>query len=77
MVLNFSLDVNSLIIRVCTKLHNFHIRVSNLSLSRFESTTVDPTEHGIDPYQINRTNDTYEFGYLPTDPNDDAFFILV
>ena len=74
MLLNFSMDANSLIIRVCTKLHNFCIRMSNFSLSCFESATVDPTEHGIDPYEINGTNETYEFGYLPTDPSDDVFF---
>ena len=70
--LNFSQPMNALIIRVCFKLHNYCIRMSN---DIHNSPTNDPTEYGIEPY-INGTgtNDTYEFGFLPTNCNDDDTF---
>ena len=65
--------MNAIIVCVCFKLHNYCIRMSNII---YNNPTNDPTEYGIEPY-ISGTNDTYEFGFLPTNYDDDTFLFFL
>ena len=54
------------------KLHIYYIWMSNVI---HNSPTSDLTEYGIEPY-IKGTNDTYKFGFLPTNCYDDDTFLF-
>ena len=38
--------------------------MTNFSVDRFHSNTVDPTQYEIDPYIESDTNNQYEFGFF-------------
>ena len=71
MFLNYSTPKNAQIIRVCTKLHNFVIRMAqaegngNGRIGQFHGNNVNPRMYGIEPMGAR------EFGYLPSSNVDD------
>ena len=75
--LNFANAKNAKIVRVCTKLHNFCIRMDQLEgggrIGQFLGDTVVPSQYGIDPL-YGEGNQHSSFGYLDTqpDPDDDG-----
>ena len=75
--LNFANAKNAKIVRVCTKLHNFCIRMDQLEgggrIGQFLGDTVVPSQYGIDPL-YGEGNQNSSFGYLDTqpDPDDDG-----
>jgi len=72
--LNFANERNSKIISVCTKLHNFCIRMDQRDgggrIGSFSGNNVDPREYGIDPLH-GVGNQNNPFGYLNTQQTDD------
>lgn len=74
--LNFSNEKNSKIISVCTKLHNFCIRMDQRDddgggsgrIGSFSGNDVDPRAYGIDPLEGNSGG---AMGFLPTSQEDD------
>ncbi len=75
MKLNYSTQKNAQIIRICTKLYNYVIRMTQAdgdeygTVGSFCYDTVNPLAHGIVP--LNVDGRVSEFGYLPTYNVDD------
>ena len=73
--LSYSTRKNAQIIRVCTKLHNFVIRMDQAHgedsgrVGAFSGETVSPLAHGILPLSVN--GHVSEFGFLPSSNVDD------
>lgn len=74
--LNCSTSKNAKIIRVCTKLHNYCIRMKHLRgegrVPRFEGNQPDPLSFGIAPMN-DGGNRTGRYGHLSTIPEDEPF----
>ena len=72
--MNCSSEKNSRIVRVCTKLHNYCIRMKlrrgEGKVLRFEGDTVDPMSYGIAPLN-NGGNRQSSFGFLEGQPEPD------
>ena len=67
--LNFSNAKNAKIIRVCTKLHNYCIRMQQLEgggrIGPIHSDNIDPAMYGIDPLAVGE-HGTRTFGFMET-----------
>eukprot|EP00957_Ditylum_brightwellii_P200873 15311884-Ditylum_brightwellii.AAC.1 len=51
--LNFHTGKNLQIICLCTKLHNYCIRITHHRIKQFEGDTVNPSDYGIEPLGTN------------------------
>ena len=73
--LNYKLEKNAKIVRVCTKLHNYCIRMEQKDgggrIGIIEGEEFDPVEHGIDP-MTGTGNQNSNNGFLETSPLDDT-----
>ena len=76
-ILAFYNAKNAKVIRVCTKLHNYCIRMQQRDggesgrVGPFWGETVNPSHHGIHPLVGEGVNQNSEFGFLETNPADD------
>ena len=74
--LNYKNDKNAKIIRVCTKLHNYCIRMQQHDndprgwVPAFMGNEIIPSKYGIDAI-CGSNNRSSEFGFLDTRPEDD------
>ncbi len=75
MKLNYSTQKNAQIIRICTKLHNYVIRMAQAdgdeygTVGSFCCDTINPLAHGFVP--LNVDGQVSEFGFLATSNVDD------
>ena len=75
-ILNFATRKNAQIIRVCTKLHNFVIRMAHAEgngagrVGQFQGDTVNPLTYGILPLECG-AGQVSEFGFLESSNVDD------
>ncbi len=73
MKLNYSTQKNAQIIHICTKLHNYVIRIAQADGDEYDMVgsfcrdTVNPLAHGIVP--LNVDGRVSEFGYLAVKPS--------
>ena len=72
--LNYSTVENAKIVRVCTKLHNYCIRMKHIKgngkIRPFPEDSVEPISYGIIAL-ADGGNRNYELGFLPTLPSPD------
>ena len=73
--LNFGNAKNAKIVRVCTKLHNYCIRMEQLEgcgrVGRFSGESVDPVRFGIDPLPVGANRIDRSFGFMDTTTSRD------